>query len=171
MLRVALLQLVKEAGLYKLEIPCSLISSICTTIPSFPWSAILLTLLQFASLLSLVLDWDGLMVSMSASHVVGHGFVPWQGHTKDHHEKDTNCSPTWHAGIRIGVWQCNLTVIGQIVCGSVYGDMHYDLLGSIARVGHCIPVLGLCYNNANVLRKYILVFKLKLGQVCCFLFR
>ena len=30
---------------------------------------------------------------------------------------------------------------GRIVCGTVYGDMHLkDLLGSIARVGYCIPV-------------------------------
>ena len=30
---------------------------------------------------------------------------------------------------------------GMVVCGTVYGDMHLkDLLGSIARVGSCIPV-------------------------------
>ena len=30
---------------------------------------------------------------------------------------------------------------GRVVCGTVYGDMHFkDLLGSIARVGNCIPV-------------------------------
>ena len=27
---------------------------------------------------------DGLVVSMSISHAVGHLFVPWSGHTKDH---------------------------------------------------------------------------------------
>ena len=32
---------------------------------------------------------------------------------------------------------------GRVVCGTVYGDMHLkDLLGSIARVGYCIPVTG-----------------------------
>ena len=31
---------------------------------------------------------------------------------------------------------------GRVVCGTVYGDMHLkDLLGSIVRVGYCIPVL------------------------------
>ena len=36
----------------------------------------------------------------------------------------------------------SLTVqLGQVVCGTVYWDMHFkDLLGSIARVGYCIPV-------------------------------
>ena len=30
---------------------------------------------------------------------------------------------------------------GQVVCGTVYGEMHLkDLLGSIVRVGYCIPV-------------------------------
>ena len=31
--------------------------------------------------------WDGLEVRVSASHAVGHGFVPRQGHTKDHRMK------------------------------------------------------------------------------------
>ena len=31
---------------------------------------------------------------------------------------------------------------GRVVCGTVDGDMHLkDLLGSIVRVGYCIPVL------------------------------
>ena len=30
---------------------------------------------------------------------------------------------------------------GRVVCGTVYGDMYLkDILGSIARVGYCIPV-------------------------------
>ena len=30
---------------------------------------------------------------------------------------------------------------GRLVCGTGYGDMHFkDLLGSIAKVGYCIPV-------------------------------
>ena len=33
-------------------------------------------------------------------------------------------------------------VKGRVVCGSVYGDMHYKhLLGSISRVEYTIPVL------------------------------
>ena len=55
----------------------------------------------------IVLRQDGLVVGMSASHVVGHGFVPWLGHTEDHHKNGTNCLPAWHAGFREGVWQCN----------------------------------------------------------------
>ena len=35
--------------------------------------------------------WDGLVVSVSASHAVGHGFAPVQGHTKDQHINGTNC--------------------------------------------------------------------------------
>ena len=43
---------------------------------------------------------------------------------------------------------CSLTVqpdCGKVwvVCGTVYGDVNYkDLLGSIARVVYCIPVLN-----------------------------
>ena len=33
----------------------------------------------------------GLVVSVSASHVVGSGFAPRSGHTKDHHKNGTNC--------------------------------------------------------------------------------
>ena len=29
---------------------------------------------------------DGLVGGVSASHTVGHGFVPGPGHTKDHHK-------------------------------------------------------------------------------------
>ena len=60
---------------------------------------------------------DGVVVIVFASHVVGCGFAPWLGHPKDHHK-------------------------GQVVCGTVYGDIHYnDLLVTIERVGHRIPVL------------------------------
>ena len=45
---------------------------------------------------------NALMVSMSASHAVGHGFEPRSGHTKDHHNNCTNCLPAWHAGISLG---------------------------------------------------------------------
>ena len=51
----------------------------------------------------------GLVVSMSASHAVGCRFAPWLGDTKDH-KNVTNCITAWHAGIRVGVWQCSLTV-------------------------------------------------------------
>ena len=34
---------------------------------------------------------DALVVSVLASHVVGHGFVPRLGYTKEHHKNGTNC--------------------------------------------------------------------------------
>ena len=48
---------------------------------------------------------------------------------------------------------------GRLVCGTVYGDMHLkDLLGSITRVGYCIPVLdfylvlhGLCCRKSTIM--------------------
>ena len=54
------------------------------------------------------LGWDGSVVSMS-SHAVGRGFALRSGHTNDH-KNGTNFPPAWHAGIRIGVWECNLTL-------------------------------------------------------------
>ena len=39
----------------------------------------------------------GLVVSLSASHAVGRGFMPRTGHTKGHHRNGTNCLPPWHA--------------------------------------------------------------------------
>ena len=54
--------------------------------------------------------WDGSVVCVSALHAVVNGFVPGLGHTKDHHKNGTNCLPTWHAGVRVGV------------CGTVYWD-------------------------------------------------
>ena len=39
----------------------------------------------------------GSVVSVSASHGVGHGFA--SGHTKDHNNNGRNCLPAWHAGI------------------------------------------------------------------------
>ena len=35
---------------------------------------------------------DGVVVSVSAWHVVGIVFVPWPGHTKDHHKIDQTAS-------------------------------------------------------------------------------
>ena len=86
---------------------------------------------------------DDLVVSIYASQAVSHGFRPQPGHTKDHHENCTNWLPALHSCIRVGVWQdvqgdC---VKGQVVCGTVYGDMHYkDLLRSMVRVEYCILV-------------------------------
>ena len=37
----------------------------------------------------------------------------------------------------LGVWQCNLTVKGRVVCGTAYWDMHIK----IVRVGYCFQVL------------------------------
>ena len=39
----------------------------------------------------------GLVVSVSASHMVGRGFASRLGHTKDHHKIGTNCLPAIHA--------------------------------------------------------------------------
>ena len=36
---------------------------------------------------------DGLVVTVYASHVAGHGFAQWPSHTIDHHENGTNCFP------------------------------------------------------------------------------
>ena len=52
---------------------------------------------------------------------------------------------------------------GQVVCGTVYGDMHFkDLLGSFARVGYCIPLLdfclvlhGLCWQKSTIMELII----------------
>ena len=38
-----------------------------------------------------------LMVSLSASHVVGRRFAPRPGHTKDHQKNGTDCLPASHA--------------------------------------------------------------------------
>ena len=39
---------------------------------------------------------DGLIISLSAFHAVGRGFVSWLGH-KDRHKNVTNCLPAWQA--------------------------------------------------------------------------
>ena len=79
----------------------------------------------------------GLVVSVSASHTVGRGFASRPGHTKDLHKNGTNCLPAWHA-MSSGR---SLTVQPEVVCGTVYVDTHLKyLLGSIARVGYCIPI-------------------------------
>ena len=86
--------------------------------------------------------WDSLVVSMSASHAVGCGFAPRLGHTTDRHTKGTNGLPTCHGGVRVDVWQGNLTGKDRVVCGTIYGDTHNkNLLGSILRVGYCFLVL------------------------------
>ena len=43
-------------------------------------------------------------------HLVGHGFVPRPSDTKEYHKNGTACLPAWQIGIRVGVWQCSLTV-------------------------------------------------------------
>ena len=53
---------------------------------------------------------DFSVISMSATYVVGCGFVPLPGHSKNHHKNGKNYPPSWHAGIRVEVWQCSLTV-------------------------------------------------------------
>ena len=50
---------------------------------------------------------------LSGQHV-HMSWVPWfewrPGPNKDHHKNGTDCLPAWHAGIRVGVWQCYLTL-------------------------------------------------------------
>ena len=86
--------------------------------------------------------WDGLVVNVLASLAVGRGFAPRPCHTKNHHKHGTNCRPAWHGGIKDN----SLAVVpdcvkGRVVCETIYGDIHLkDIMGSIARVGYCIPV-------------------------------
>ena len=66
---------------------------------------------------------DGLVVSVSTSHAVNRRFAPWLGHSKDDDKQGTNCRKD------------------RVACGTVYWDMYLkDLLGSITRVGYCIPI-------------------------------
>ena len=78
----------------------------------------------------------GLVVRLTASHAVDHGFAPWPGLTKDHYKNDANCL---HACVMVGVWQCSLN--GHVVCGTVYRDIRLEDLGSIAGIGYFITVL------------------------------
>ena len=39
---------------------------------------------------------DGLVLSVSTSHAVGHGFMSRPGHTKDHHNKSANAWALCH---------------------------------------------------------------------------
>ena len=76
------------------------------------------------------------VVSGSTSHAVGHWFAPRESYTEDHHKNGTNCLPVWVSGLEFG----SATQLCSVWNG-LYKDMHYkDLLGSIARVGYCIPV-------------------------------
>ena len=47
--------------------------------------------------------WVGYVVSLSASHRVGSGFVFWQGHTKDHHINGTNYLRALHTCVGVVV--------------------------------------------------------------------
>ena len=77
--------------------------------------------------------WDGLAVSVSASHTVGRGFASRLNHTKEQNKNGTNCLPAWNAFASLK---------GRVVCGTVFGDMHLKYpLGSIARLAYYIPVL------------------------------
>ena len=53
---------------------------------------------------------------------VGCWFAPCPGLTKDHHYviNGTNCLP---ACVMVGVWQCSLTLKGQVVCGTLLGHV------------------------------------------------
>ena len=57
---------------------------------------------------------------------LGHGLASRPGLTKDHHKNGTNCLPVWHACFR--GWSLTVQpdcLIGRVVCGTVYGDMHF----------------------------------------------
>ena len=56
------------------------------------------------------IEWfsDDLVVSMFASHAIGHGFKPWRDHTKDHH-KSVQTTSLLRRYIRLVVWQGTLT--------------------------------------------------------------
>ena len=75
-----------------------------------------LRLCHFPSLIPWLLDnastpnQDGLMVSVIASHAVGHGFASRLGHIENHHKNGTNCLHASHAGVRVGIWQCSQTI-------------------------------------------------------------
>ena len=83
----------------------------------------------------------GLVISVSASHTVGREFASRPAHTKDHYKNGKNSLQGMQC-VRVGVWQCNPTVYkGQVVCGTVSGDMHLkDLLASFVRVGYRISI-------------------------------
>ena len=60
-----------------------------------------------------------LVVYVSVSHVVVRVFAFRPGHIKYHNKNGTNYLPPWHAGIMVGLWQCNPTVNkGRVKCGS-----------------------------------------------------
>ena len=44
-----------------------------------------------------------LLVIVSASRALGHGFPHQPGHTKDHHKNGTNFLPAWHASVWVAV--------------------------------------------------------------------
>ena len=59
----------------------------------------------------------------------------------DHHKNGTNCLPAWHACVRVGVLTVQPNCLkGRVVCGTVCRHALIDLLGSLVRVGYCIPV-------------------------------
>ena len=62
--------------------------------------------------------------------------------------------------VRVGVLAVTPSCLkGRVVCGTVYGDMHVkDRLGSIVRVGYCIPdpdfylvQHGLCCRKSTIM--------------------
>ena len=62
------------------------------------------------------MGWHGLVLSVSASHKVGHGFASRQGHTKDSHKYDVKRLPALHAGIRVGVLAVQSDCIKGLAC-------------------------------------------------------
>ena len=100
----------------------------------------------------------GLVVSVSASHAVGRGFASQSGHTKCHHKNGTNCLPAFHVCVRVGVLTVQSDCLkGQVVRGTIYGDMHLkDLLSPIAREWYriTVPISYLCYTGPPMPKRH-----------------
>ena len=82
-----------------------------------------------------VSGWLSSYISVSASHARGHELAPRSCHTKD--DQKWYKPPPY---LKLGHWGRSLAVQPDFI-GNINGDMHFkDVMGSIARVGYCIPV-------------------------------
>ena len=92
-----------------------------------------------------VLTYIGDSLTMSG-WLSGKHVCPSYGHTKYQHKNGTNCLPAWHICVRsLTVQPDCLEHRSWVLCGTVYGDMHFkDLLESIVKKGYCILVIFNC---------------------------
>ena len=95
-----------------------------------------LTFMEESCRLFTVSDW------LSGYCAMGQILSLQPGHIKDHNKKWYQLPPCLASGHKgrslVVLYDCRK---GRIVCRTVYGDVHLkDLLGSIARVGYCIPM-------------------------------